>query len=68
MTELSRTFDLQNGAVVIHAQDSYGNDSYHTFYVAGIANIDTEIANTLAAEQTQADAIRAKMIAAGWTP
>lgn len=64
--EISRTFDLAHGAVVVNIRDKFGNVSPHTLYVAGVPNVDSAVAQLLIDTDTQAAAIRTAMIAAGW--
>jgi hypothetical protein len=65
-TELSRTFDLAHGAVVVNIQDKFGNVSPHTLYVSSVPNVDAAVAQLLIDTDTQAAALRTAMIAAGW--
>lgn len=65
-TELSRTFDIPHGAVVVNIQDKFGNVSPHTLYVSGVPDVNAAVAQLLADTDTQAEALRAAMIAAGW--
>lgn len=68
-TLLSKTFDTAHGAVNLQVQDSVlGNVSFHTAYLANIANFDTYLAQTLSDADAQAQAVKTNMIAAGWTP
>lgn len=67
-TETSRTFDLDHGAVFLGVKDSYGKESFHTLYVAGVPDVNAAVAQILIDTDTQATAIRTAMIAAGWTP
>lgn len=64
--ELSRTFDLAHGAVVVNIQDEFGNSSFHTLYVAGVPDVNAAVAQLLLDTDTQATTIRNAMIAAGW--
>ncbi len=69
--ELSRTFDHDAAAIHVVVADEYGKQSFHTLYVAGaagVADVDAAIAQILTDTDTQAAVIRARMIAAGWTP
>lgn len=65
-TEISRTFDLPHGAVIVNIQDKFGNVAPHTLYVAGVPDVNAAVAQLLADTDTQADALRTAMIAAGW--
>lgn len=65
-TEISRTFDLAHGAVIVNIQDKFGNVSPHTLYVATVPDVNTAVAQLLTDTDTQATALRAAMIAAGW--
>lgn len=64
--EISRTFDLQHGAVVVNIKDQFGNVAPHTLYVAGVPDVNAAVAQLLIDTDTQAEKIRAAMIAAGW--
>jgi hypothetical protein len=66
-TEISRTFDLPHGAVIVIIQDKFGNTSPHTLYVAGVPDVNAAVAQLLTDTDTQAEALRTAMIAAGWT-
>ncbi len=65
-TERSRTFDLQHGAVYVQVQDLYGSVSNHTVYVATVPDVNAAIAQMLLDVDTAAEAIHAKMVAAGY--
>lgn len=67
-TETSRTFDLDHGAVFLGIKDSFGKESFHTLYVAGVQDIDAEIAKRIAEVEEQSTVIRTRMEAAGWKP
>jgi hypothetical protein len=64
--ESSRTFDPPHGRVVVGITDSFGSESFHTIYVAGVADIEAEIAARIAETEEQAQTIRTRMEAAGW--
>lgn len=66
--EVSRTFDHDAGAVYVTIEDQFGKQTPNTIYVALVADVDAEIAQRIVEVTTDAAAIRAKMIAAGWTP
>ena len=66
MIETSRTFDLEHGAVHVGLKDSLGRESFHTFYVAGIDDIEAEIANRGEEVESHAALIRERMTKAGW--
>ena len=69
--ETSRTFDLVHGAVVSNVTDSFGTLSVHTLYVTGpnaITDVAEAVAALLVSVEAQAQALRAAMVAAGWTP
>jgi hypothetical protein len=66
--ELSRTFDLQHGAVMVNVQDSFGNVSAHTLYLNGVPDVNAAIAQILTDTDAAATLLRNRMIAAGWTP
>ena len=66
--ELSRTFDLPAGAVYLVIQDMYGNLSHHTFYMAGVPDLDSAVTQLLTDTDAQATVIRERMIAAGFSP
>jgi hypothetical protein len=67
-TEISRTFDRDHGSIAVQVRDSYGHDSFHTIYVAGVPDVDAAVAQLLVDAETQAGVIHARMVAAGWTP
>lgn len=68
-TLLSKTFDLQHGAVTLQVQDAVlGNVTSHTAYVAGIPDFAAYLAQLLADVDAQAQTVQTNMIAAGWTP
>lgn len=67
-TEISRTFDMAHGAVVVSIQDKFGRVSPHTIYAALVPDINSAVAQLLIDIDTQAETLRANMIAAGWTP
>lgn len=70
-TEVSRTFDHDRAAVFVVVKDKYEKQSNHTLYVAGTAgveDVDAAIAQILTDADAQAEVIRARMVAAGWTP
>ena len=66
-SEQSRTFDLQHGAVVVNVLDSFQNVSVHTLYLNGVADVDAAVAKILVDTEAQAQLIRARLLAAGWT-
>jgi hypothetical protein len=68
MSETSRTFDLEHGAVHVGIKDSFGKESFHTFYLAGLDDIETEISKRTAEVETHAAMIRERMMRAGWKP
>jgi hypothetical protein len=65
-TELSRTFDLQHGSIVVNIKDQFGNVSVHTLYVAGVPDVNAAVTQLLSDVDAQATVIRNAMIAAGW--
>lgn len=70
-TEVSRTFDHDAAAVYVVVKDKYEKLSHHTLYVsgtAGVADVDAVVATILIEADAQAEVIRARMVAAGWTP
>lgn len=65
--EVSRTFDLEHGAVVVAVKDSLGHLSSHTLYLNGVPNVNAAIAQLLIDTDVAAALLRQRMIAAGWT-
>lgn len=66
-TVLSKTFDLQHGAVFLQIKDGVlGNVSPNTIYVSGLEDYATQEANLLATIDAQATALKSGMLAAGW--
>jgi hypothetical protein len=69
-TEISRTFNTQQGAVIVTLQDALGNNSVHTLYVTGpnpVTNVPAAIAQIGAEIDAAATAIQAAFTTAGWT-
>lgn len=64
--EISRTFDLPHGAVVVQIKDQFNNVSFHTLYLAGVPDVNAAVAQLLTDTDTAAAVIRERMIAAGW--
>lgn len=64
--EISRTFDLEHGAVHVGIKDSFGKESFHTFYVAGLEDVEAEIAKRIEEVNQQAETIRGHFVKAGW--
>lgn len=71
-TEVSRTFDPTQAKVVVHVKDDVlGNVSAHTAYLAGahaVTDVNAWVQQVLAEVDTQAAAVKAKLVAAGWAP
>jgi hypothetical protein len=70
-TEISRTFNLQAGAVISQVKDALGNVSLHTIYVSGpngVTDVNAAVAQILTQTDAAAAAIHAAFTAAGWTP
>lgn len=67
-TESSRTFDLDHGAVHVGIKDSFGKETFHTVYVAGVEDVEAHIAERLKEVEEQAAVIRERMQKAGWKP
>jgi hypothetical protein len=65
-TETSRTFDIDHGAVHVGIKDSFGKESFHTFYVAGLDDVEAEIAKRMEEVESQAATIRGHFVKAGW--
>lgn len=65
-TEISRTFDLPHGAVVVQIKDQFNNVSFHTLYLAGVPDVNAAVENLLTDTDTASALIRERMIAAGW--
>jgi len=65
-TEISRTFDLPHGAVVVQIKDQFDSVSFHTLYLAGVPDVNAAVAQLLTDTDTAAAVIRERMIAAGW--
>ena len=67
-SEVSRTFNLQNGSVVVQVLDDLGQTAPHTIYVLGLngQTIDQAVAAILAATDVSTTAIETAMRAAGW--
>lgn len=68
MIETSRTFDLEHGAVHVGLKDSLGKESFHTFYVSGIEDVEAEIKKRGEEVESHAALIRDRMMKAGWKP
>jgi hypothetical protein len=70
--ELSRTFNLEHGAVVRRVQDALGRVSVHTHYLVkkdGTANdVAAEIAASDGVMDKAAAALQAALQSAGWKP
>jgi hypothetical protein len=64
--EISRTFDLPHGAVVVQIKDQFNTVSVHTLYLSGVPDVDAAVAQLLIDTDTAAAVIRERMIAAGW--
>jgi hypothetical protein len=65
---LSKTFDMQHGAVFLQVQDGVlGNTSPNTIYVSGMSDYATQEAALLTEIDAQATALKNGMMAAGWT-
>jgi hypothetical protein len=67
-SEVSRTFDIPHGAVVVQIADSFGNLSPHTLYLSGVPDVDAAVAQLLTDTEAAAQQLRARLVAAGWTP
>lgn len=66
-TVISKTFDLQHGAVFLQVKDGIiGNVSPNTIYVSGVEDYATQEASLLATIDAQAKALKNGMVAAGW--
>jgi hypothetical protein len=66
-TVISKTFDLQHGAVFLQIKDGVlGNTSPNTIYVSGVTDYATQEAAVLKEVDAQATALKAGMVAAGW--
>lgn len=63
--ELSRTFDLQRGAVDIKVDNGYGVTNPLTIYVATVPDVAQAIMDGIQMIGDQADAVHAKMVEAG---
>lgn len=66
MSEVSRIFDPESGAVHAVLRDSLGRASHHTVYVAGVEDVDAELAKRGEETEAQAQVIRERMTKAGW--
>lgn len=64
--EISRTFDLAHGAVVLQIRDQFDSISFHTLYLSGVPDVNAAVAQLLTDTDTAAAVIRERMIAAGW--
>ena len=64
--ELSRTFDMPNGAIHLQIQDKNGVIGLHTLYVMGVPDIPAAVASLLTMVDVDADALAAKMTQAGY--
>jgi hypothetical protein len=70
-TELSRTFDLPHGRIVVMVEDALSNISSHSIYVSGpqgVSNVEAAIAQILTDTDIACAAIEAAFTAAGWAP
>jgi len=66
-TVISKTFDMQHGAVFLQVKDAIlGNVSPNTIYVSGVEDYATQEAALLAEVDAQATALKNGMLAAGW--
>ena len=66
--EISRTFDLKRGAVVVNIEDPLGNVSVHTLYLAKVPSVAAEVTKRLAEADSSSALIHTRMVAAGWKP
>jgi hypothetical protein len=66
--EISRTFDLAHGAIVLEIKDQFGTISFHTIYVSGVSDMNATTTKILADTDAAAAIIRERMISAGWKP
>jgi len=68
--EISRTFDVHAGAIVVRLQDSLGRISVHTHYVLKPDGSTNDVAKALADAHTETDDAALKVAAAmkanGW--
>lgn len=64
--EISRTFDIPHGAVVVQIKDQFSNVSFHTLYLSGVPDVNAAVAQLLVDTDTAAVVIRDRMIKAGW--
>lgn len=65
-TEISRTFDLNLGAVIVQIKDQFGSVSFHTLYLLGVPDVNAAVAQLLTDTDAAAAVIRTRMIQAGW--
>lgn len=66
-TILSKTFNIQQGAVVLQVQDAVlKQTSSHTIYVANVPDVNAAIQAVLTQVDADAQAIESKFTAAGW--
>jgi hypothetical protein len=66
--EISRTFDTLRAVVVVNICDEFGNVSPHSIYLNGTSDVNATVTQLIADTDTATEALRPKMIAAGWTP
>lgn len=64
--ELSRTFDIPNGAIHLMIEDINGTIGAHTIYVLHVPNIPEAVAALMASIDATAEAVAAKMQQAGY--
>lgn len=71
-TEISRTFDVAHGRVVVVVADAVlGNQSTHSIYVTGptgVTDVDAAVAGIKTSVDASATALHAAFMAAGWQP
>lgn len=68
-TEISRTFDVAGGKVVLEIQDALGNKSVHSIYVSGpsaVKDVPAAITSVMADTDSNCADLQKALESAGW--